>query len=116
MRSKAIVLAFLLALPLAVSADEVVKPGGVRYDTAGVTEITDCVVAGTDSSSITAGRYEVCAYDEDVYLCEAATCASAGLRFAAGGACRFVQITTTATFSCRSVGSVGDIQFAPVIG
>lgn len=104
------ILTALVALPAV--ADENTRPSGIRYKPASIITITDCLVAGSDNDTIPFGRYEVCAFDEDVYICAAATCAAAGYRLASG-TCRYWRFQSTAIHSCRSAGSVGDVQFTP---
>lgn len=76
------------------------------------TQVADCATAGTDNTgALSAGRYEVCAFDEDVYLSSSSPASSSGYRLSAG-TCRDFRLYASTTIYCYSAGGTADVQVA----
>lgn len=102
-------LAVLLVASIAAAAGLAVSWGS------GFT-FTDCASGGSASQNVTGGTYLLTITDADVWVCQAATCATGGTRLPSG-AVLLVGVpfgsTGTTTFSCRSAASTGDVSFTP---
>ncbi len=118
MRTAPAVILSLALVPLVAAA---VKPtstpiravfaDGVDFVTA-PTKIDDCATAGTDNSgALGAGRYRVCAFDEDIWLTSSSPASASGYRISPGR-CEDFRLYASTTFYCYSAGGTGDAQIA----
>jgi hypothetical protein len=77
---------------------------------------TDCAAAGSASQAVAGGTYLVAVTDADVWVCQAATCATGGTRLPSGSVVLVgvpFNSGSGTTFSCRSAASTGDLSFTP---
>lgn len=89
--------------------------GGMSFDTTVQTTFTNCPSGGVATSNLAAGtNYYVTVTDQDTFIClDGTTCASGGVKVPMGG--QFVMSTGGIIgASCRSSGSLGDVQFTKI--
>lgn len=85
-------------------------PDGFVLDTATTLSASNCASGGTSiGTSEEYTRYWVRTFDEDVWLCYAATCAAGGVRLAPGSSV-LLLFRSAQALSCRSTSSTGDIE------
>lgn len=103
---KALVLVLVLAAGAALAAMGGLPPLALK--TSETVTFTNCAAGGSSSSATKALTYLVRTFDEDVFICYAATCAAGGERFTKD-TILLLRFENATTLSCRSAGATGDI-------
>ena len=69
--------------------------------------LANCSSGGSSAITVRPGRYWLATFDEEVFLCQSATCATGGIRTGIGE--RAVVFPSESQVSCRSTSSTGDL-------
>ncbi len=104
-----------LALLLGLTLSVVAFGGIVLYPNATAYDFTDCAAGGSAAQTVLPGTYLFAAMTEDVWICYASTCATAGRKLPAGVVFMLSVVLQPGSpagqlVSCRSTGATGDIS------